>query len=350
PIILHNTEDINKNNKLLIENTKIVEDNMVSDKSQPILQRQNSDYVLSFSPQKPLTENEMDDLYNLSFRKDFPDYCKSVPAWNMINSSITTHRGCYGACSFCAITIHQGAIISQRSKESIIDEVKSLVQKSFFNKTITDVGGPTANMYGTSCKIGWCKTPSCLFPRICPNLIIDNDIYKRLLQEIKKIPSVKNVFVSSGIRHDLALQKKDETEFLITECTSGHLKIAPEHTDNNILKLMRKPPNEELIEFIILFESIKKKYNLKSYILPYLILSFPGSNDENVKKLGNFLNKYRIRTYQYQDFTPVPQTMATAIFFAKQSVDGKSLNILSPSVINKREREILERILKSKTV
>ena len=321
-----------------------LESNMVYDKSTPLLQKQNSEYILSFIPQNLSTE-EIDSIYALNFRKDFPEYCKSVPAWKMINSSITTHRGCYGKCSFCAITIHQGPSISERSHQSIIDEAKLLSEQSFFNKTISDVGGPTANMYGTPCRIGWCKDPTCLYPTICEHLVIDKDSYKNLLESVKGIKNVKNVFVSSGLRHDLALTKKEESEFIIVNNTSGHLKIAPEHIDNEILNLMRKPPNEEFIKFIDFFESVKKKHNLKFYILQYLILSFPGSNDEKVKKLALFLKKNDIKTFQYQDFTPIPQTMATAIHFAKEDLDAKKINIISPSSINKREREILEKIL-----
>ena len=319
---------------------------MIFDKSSPLIQKHGAFYILSFPPQKPFTENELDSVYDLPFKKNFPSYCKSVPAWNMINSSITAHRGCYGKCSFCAITIHQGANIVGRSKESILKEAKRLSESPFFNKTITDVGGPTANMYGSKCKIGWCKNPSCLFPTICKNLIFDKNIYKDLLESVKKIEGVKNVFVSSGLRFDIALQKPDETEFIITECTSGHLKIAPEHIDDEILKLMRKPPNQEFVKFVEFFEKIKKKHYLKSYVLPYLILSFPGSSDNSTKKLGHFLNDYKIRTYQYQDFTPVPQTMSTAMFFAKTSVEGKKLNVVYPSAINGGQREILKNLLK----
>lgn len=348
PIFLSSIDEINKDHSLLIKNTDMLESNMVYDKASPLIQKQNSEYVLCFTPQRPLMENEMDEVYSLPYKKDFPEYCTSVPAWNMINSSITTHRGCYGKCSFCAITIHQGALISQRSSISVIKEAKELSEKKYFSKTITDVGGPTANMYGTKCKIGWCKNPNCLFPVICGNLIIDKDIYKNLLIDLKKLPKVKNVFVSSGIRHDLALVKEDETEYIITDCTSGHLKIAPEHTDKEILKLMRKPDNIEFIKFIDFFEKIKKKYSLNSYILPYLILSFPGSDDNKTKIMGHFLNQNKIRTFQYQDFTPVPQTMATAMFFARQDITGKNLNIIYPSSIKTTQREILKNILTKK--
>lgn len=339
-------DSIIKERSNLIKATDIVEENMVFDKSLPLVQYQNPFYVLSFQPQPQLNETELDTIYSLPFKRDYPEYCHKVPAYNMIKDSITSHRGCYGFCSFCAIHIHQGPIVSCRSKESIINEVKLISQRKEFKGTITDIGGPTANMYGTKCKIGWCKRPSCLFPDICPNLEIDTKKYLDVLQSIKKIKRVKNVFVSSGIRHDLSLIKLKETEVIIKEFTSGHLKVAPEHIDDKILKLMRKPPNDKFKKFIEFFNKIKSKNNLEFYILPYLILSFPASNNKKAKDLALFLKKHNVKTFQYQDFTPVPGTMATAIFYAKKDKEGNSIDIKEISIYNNKEREIITRILK----
>jgi len=332
----------------LIKATEIVEENMVFDKSMPLIQFQNPFYVLCFPNQPPLTESELDKIYSLPFKKDYPDYCERVPAYKMIKDSITSHRGCYGFCSFCAIHIHQGPTISCRSKNSIINEATILASKNNFKGTITDVGGPTANMYGTKCKIGWCKKPSCLFPEICPNLEIDSKKYIDILKKIKKINNINNVFVSSGLRHDLCLVKLKETEEIIKEFTSGHLKIAPEYTDDKILKLMRKPSNDKFKKFIDFFNKIKSKYNLKFYILPYIILSFPNSNNESTKKMALFLKNNNIKTFQYQDFTPVPGTMATAIFYAREDKEGNALKIREISIYNNPERDIIKKILKFK--
>ena len=346
PLLLPSFDEIEKDRFFLVKSTAIVESNMVPGKAKPIAQDQRGIFVLAFPPQAIMNQDELDNVYNLPFRKDFPDYCKDVPAWNMIKDSITSHRGCYGNCSFCAISIHQGPVITQRSEKSIVEEVERLSNKSFFKKTVSDVGGPTANMYGTSCRVGWCPDPHCLFPEKCQNLSIDQKSYIKLLSLIKKLNGVKNVFVSSGIRHDLAMCKKEETEFLICECTSGHLKIAPEHINDKILELMRKPGNGSFIKFIGFFNEMKEKHNLNFYILPYLILSFPGSDDQSVKELGDFLNKNLINTRQYQDFTPVPGTMATAFYYAGTDQEGNKIEI--PGAGKRSQRDILKKMLMKK--
>jgi uncharacterized radical SAM protein YgiQ len=333
---------------LLIEATRIVESNMIHDKSLELVQDNGGMFVLAFPPQKPLTGAQIDAVYSLPFRKDYPEYCKDVPAWNMIKDSITSHRGCYGKCSFCAIFIHQGPVISQRSETSVVKESEDLKDKPFFRKTITDIGGPTANMYGTHCSIGWCDDPHCLFPDVCPNLSIDQESYMKLISAVKKLSGIRNVFVSSGIRHDLALLKKSETEFIITECTSGHLKMAPEHIDEKILRLMRKPGNEVFVRFIEFFNEVKSRNELGFFMLPYIILSFPGSEEKSVVNLGNFLCQNDISTHQYQDFTPVPGTMATAFYYAGQDAEGNKLETVSASGGRSSQRELLKNILMKK--
>ncbi len=345
-IILPDYNTLTTDRRRLIETVTIVESNMTPGKSKPIYQDQGGTGVIAFTPQELMTTEEIDSIYDLPFKRSYPEYCKDIPAWNMINTSITSHRGCYGRCSFCAIAIHQGAQIVQRSKISIIKEAVSITEDPAFKGTISDVGGPTANMYGTSCKIGWCSDPHCLFPDICTNLILDKNTYVDILKAIKSLKKVKHIFVSSGIRHDLALIKPEETEWIILNTTSGHFKIAPEHIDNSILKLMKKPPVEKLINFIELFEKVKKKHSLNYYLLPYLILSHPGSSSDSAERLAAFLIKYDLRTRQYQDFTPVPSTLSTAMYYSGTDLDGSKINIPPVSSINNTQRDILEKALK----
>jgi len=318
---------------------------MIPHNSSSLLQYQGSVAVISFCPQPILDEQQLDEIYNLPFKKDYPEYCQRVPAWSMINTSITTHRGCYGRCSFCAIAAHQGPAVMSRSHSSVIKEAEQLTYKSFFKGTISDAGGPTANMYGTSCKIGWCKDPHCLYPDICENLILNENTYVALLKKIKNTSGVKHIFVSSGIRYDIALLKKEETEWIIVNATSGHFKVAPEHTENEILALMKKPGLKVFIEFLDMFDRVKKESGLRFYVLPYIILSHPGSSDKSAEKMAKFLKSKHISTRQYQDFTPVPSTLSTAMYYSGYDPDGNKISVISPSYIKNSQREIVEKIL-----
>ncbi len=342
-IKLPSFKEIQNDRELLIKTTSILEENFTFKSDKILAQEQNdNNFVVVYPPQKPLTTEELDRVYALPFKKDFPAYVDRIKAFEMIKNSVTSHRGCYGGCSFCAIGLHQGKIITSRSKNSIVDEVKKLTKQNYFRGTVSDIGGPTANMYGSKCKTHGCKKVSCLYPSICENLILDEKSYMELLTEAKNIAGVKNLFVSSGIRHDIALIKKLETEKIIIEHTSGRLKIAPEHIDERILSLMRKPSNKTLIDFINFFNDIKNRNGLNFYIASYIILSFPGSSDNSVKRLEQFLTKYNIKTKHYQDFTPTPMTMATAMFYAKKDLNSNDIKVVAPSVRN-RERRILER-------
>ncbi len=344
-IELPSYNDILKDKSLLIKTTSIMEENMVWDKSDILVQKQDNEYVVVYPPNAPLSRSELDEVYSLPYRKDYPDYCERIPAWRMIKDSIVSHRGCFGRCSFCAITLHQGPIVTSRSLSSIEREIANLSELKSFHGTITDVGGPTANMYGLSCKIGWCKSPSCLYPQICPNLEINDDYLIALKFLKRRFPEFK-IFVGSGLRHDLSLTKTKETEWIIKNATSGRLKIAPEHTDDKILKLMKKPPNAAFEKFLRLFDKIKKDNNLKYQIIPYIILSFPGSSLDSVKKLGAFLKKNGVKSLRHQDFTPTPATLATAMFYAERDCDGNEISAPRLSSKNNPQREILEKLLK----
>lgn len=341
-------EEIIDNKENLLEVTSLIEANMVHETAVGLYQQDGSTIVASFRPQALLTQDEMDAVYALPYRRNFPEYCERVPAWKMIQHSVTSHRGCFGRCSFCAITSHQGPLISKRSEESIIAEVKKIALSDNFHGTITDVGGPTANMYASICKIGGCKDPKCLFPTVCPNLQMNQNEYVDLLFKVCDLPEVKHVFINSGIRYDMALENETAAEQMICNFTSGHLKIAPEHFCDDILRLMRKPPVKEFQRFIDFFERIKKKNHLNFYMLPYLILSHPGSTNDSARALGNFLLKNKISTRQYQDFTPTPQTISTAMFVSGKNLQHKDINIVHYSAANNPQRKILENMLRHK--
>ncbi|MBQ2125548.1 MAG: YgiQ family radical SAM protein, partial [Spirochaetales bacterium] len=197
-------EEIINDKEKLLEMTALIEANMVHETACGLYQKDGTNIVASFRPQPLLTQKELDDVYALPFRRNFPEYCERVPAWKMIQHSVTSHRGCFGRCSFCAIASHQGPLVSRRSEESIIAEVKKIALLENFHGTISDIGGPTANMYASFCKIGGCKDPKCLFPSICPNLQMNQADYVDLLFKVKNLPEVKHVFINSGIRYDMA--------------------------------------------------------------------------------------------------------------------------------------------------
>lgn len=339
-ISLNDLSELQTDNKKLMTNTLIIEENMHHKYAKPIAQKHNNKYVLSFPPASPLSTSELDDVYSLGYQLNYPADCYTVPAWQMINSSVTSHRGCYGRCSFCAITSHQGPVVISRSLKSIKQEILRLTDESFFKGTITDVGGPTANMYATDCKIGWCKNPNCLFPEVCDNLLIKKMDYLKLLQHLKALPKVKNLFVSSGLRHDLALLKEEETIWIINNATSGHFKTAPEHVNDRVLKYMKKPASEKFEAFIRLFEN--NKQNKKVFILPYFILSHPGSDLQSARELLKFIKKHKISTHQYQDFTPTPLTISTAMYYGQCDTNGEKIIVPRFSSKNNPQRSILE--------
>ncbi|ABR31351.1 hypothetical protein SU69_07650 [Thermosipho melanesiensis] len=288
-------------------------------KNLKIIQKQDTRYVVQNSPQFPLDRREFDNLYLLPFEREVhPFYLKygNVKAIETVRFSITAVRGCYGMCAFCALTQHQTTHIVSRSKESILEEVKILKRMKKFKGTITDVGGPTANMYGVDCSIrrfmGQCER-FCLFEKPCKNALVDHSILLDLLYSIKK--EVKNVFISSGIRHDLVLADKNFGEIFIKELpkfTPGQLKLAPEHSHEKVLRLMRKPSIEKFLQFKKMYESNAKK----RYVIAYFIVGHPGESFKENNHLKKFIRKeLGYKPQQIQIFTPTPGTLSTAIYY-----------------------------------
>lgn len=281
-------------------------------------------YVVQNPPSMPLTTQEMDDVYSLPYMRSYhPVYEKQggIPALNEIKFSITSNRGCFGGCSFCALTFHQGRIIQVRSHESIIKEAVEMTHDKDFKGYIHDVGGPTANFRQTSCKKqltkGVCTGKQCLFPQLCKNLTVDHSDYVALLKKLRKIKGVKKVFIRSGIRFDYCMADNDDT-FLNELCEnhiSGQLRVAPEHISDNVLKRMGKPENKVYEAFLKRYDRINGKTGKKQFVVPYLMSSHPGSTMKEAIELAEYIRDLGYMPEQVQDFYPTPSTLSTCMYY-----------------------------------
>ena len=283
----------------------------------------NKCYVVQNPPAKPLTTSEMDDVYALPYMRTYhPSYEEAggVPAIEEVKFSLVSNRGCYGGCSFCALTFHQGRIIQTRSHESILTEAEQIVHDPDFKGYIHDVGGPTANFRGPSCDKqltrGVCKNRQCLFPTPCPNLKVDHSDYLSLLRKLRKLPNVKKVFIRSGIRFDYLICDKDKTFFreLCEHHVSGQLKVAPEHISDSVLSLMGKPPVAVYNKFKDEYKKINERLDKKQYLVPYLMSSHPGSTLKDAIALAEYLRTLGYMPEQVQDFYPTPSTISTCMY------------------------------------
>jgi len=296
-------------------------------------------------PANTLSRNDMDALYALPFEHaPHPRYGQQkIPAFEQIRDSLTSHRGCYGSCNFCAISSHQGRAIQSRSADSIVNEAKSLSTRRKKAITITDVGGPTANMYASSCELGWpesCKRASCLYPKICPRLKPDHQEQLRLLEKLEHLPQVNHVFIASGIRHDLALRSPDYISSLATKYTGGRLKLAPEHSVPGVLRLMGKPDVSSFEEFSREFFHTCKQAGLKRQIIPYIIIGHPGTTIQDALELRKWLIRNRLKVEQVQEFTPTPMTISTCMYYTGLDYyTGKPIHVPKPSEI-RRQKEL----------
>lgn len=289
-------------------------------------------FVVQNPPAKPLSTEEMDDVYALPYMRTYhPSYEKygGVPAINEVKFSLVSNRGCFGGCSFCALTFHQGRIIQTRSHESIIEEAKFLTHDKDFKGYIHDVGGPTANFRAPACKKqlqkGACPNKQCLFPKPCENLIADHRDYLELLRKLRELPKVKKVFIRSGIRFDYLLADKDQT-FLKELCehhVSGQLKVAPEHISDTVLKRMGKPEVSVYNRFTDAYKKMNQKLNKKQYLVPYLMSSHPGSTLKEAVELAEFLRDFGYMPEQVQDFYPTPSTISTCMYYT--GVDPRTM-------------------------
>lgn len=281
-------------------------------------------YVVQNPPAMPFTEVEMDDIYSLPYMRNYhPMYEKDggIPALSEIKFSITSNRGCFGGCSFCALTFHQGRIIQVRSHKSIIDEAVQMTKDADFKGYIHDVGGPTANFRHTSCDKqltkGVCMNRQCLFPKPCPNLKVDHSDYIKLLRELRALPGVKKVFIRSGIRFDYCMCDSDDT-FINELCKyhiSGQLRVAPEHISDNVLNKMGKPSNDVYEGFLKRYQRINKKTGKEQFVVPYLMSSHPGSTMKEAIELAEYIRDLGYMPEQVQDFYPTPSTLSTCMYY-----------------------------------
>lgn len=290
----------------------------------PLVEPYGDRFVVQNPPQKPLSTKEMDRVYNLPYTRTYhPIYEEAggIPALKEVKFSITSHRGCYGSCSFCALTYHQGRVIQNRSQDSIVSEAKLLTEDKDFKGYIHDIGGPTANFRQRACKKqiehGVCKDRQCMFPTPCKNLIVDHTEYLSLLKKVRTLPKVKKVFIRSGIRYDYLIYDKNPKFFneLCEHHISGQLKVAPEHISDKVLCEMGKPSKEVYERFITKYHAINKKLGKKQFVVPYLMSSHPGSDLNAAIELGQYIKSMGHMPEQVQDFYPTPGSLSTTIYY-----------------------------------
>ena len=330
-IVLHSHEECLKNKLSQAENFRHIEEQSNMMHAQRLLQGVDGRFVVVNPPYPPMTTEELDASFDLPYtRQPHPKYKgKRIPAYDMIKHSVNIHRGCFGGCAFCTISAHQGKFISCRSKESILREVKQVMQMPDFKGYLSDLGGPSANMYGmagrnkNACEK--CRRPSCIQPQICPNLDTNHSKLLDIYHAVDALPGIKRSFIGSGVRYDLLLYRsKDEaanraaqeyTRELITRHVSGRLKVAPEHTSDRVLHLMRKPSFQQFYEFKRQFDRINREENLREQIIPYFISSHPGCHEEDMAELAVITKQLDFHLEQVQDFTPTPMTNATETWY-----------------------------------
>ena len=339
--------------KLYASNFKHIEQESNKYDAARLLQKAGNRWMVVNPPYEPLNEAELDASYDLPYtRVPHPKYKgKTIPAYEMIKFSVNLHRGCFGGCSFCTISAHQGKHIVSRSKESILKEVENITAMPDFKGYLSDLGGPSANMYGMKgikkhiCR--QCRKPSCIFPKVCFNLNTDHNPLLDIYRSVDKVPGIKKSFIGSGVRYDMLLSNTKNNEFnkshieyireLITNHVSGRLKVAPEHTSDAVLDLMRKPSFAYFGQFKQQFERINREAGLNQQLIPYFISSHPGCHNEDMADLAIQTKKLDFKLEQVQDFTPTPMTLATEIYYS-----GFHPYTLEPTFTAKTKDEKLE--------
>lgn len=348
-IWLPSHEELLENPPSLIGLTAQVEENQNPWLGRRLVQAADSRMVVVEPPCYPMSQEELDSVYDLPYtRLPHPSYAGEIPAYTMIRDSITVVRGCSGGCSFCAIGLHQGKYPVSRSQRSVVREAEAVAETPGFQGTISDLGGPTANLYGLGCSSDEacraCLRPSCLYPEICPAFSTDHGSYIELLDAVEQVSGVKRVFISSGIRHDLAVKDPAFVERLARRNVSGHLRIAPEHTVDRILELMRKPGREAWEEFAAMFQRAAGEARAgERYLMPYIIAAFPGCTLGDMQAARSVIGRLGPLPRQVQIFLPTPMTPATAMYFTRRSYpDGSPLRIpLKPSEKQKQKEAVL---------
>ena len=351
-ITLYSHEECLKDKKKEAANFRHIEEESNKYAAARILQKVGKQLVVVNPPYPPLTTEELDHSFDLPYtRLPHPKYKgKRIPAYDMIKHSVNIHRGCFGGCAFCTISAHQGKFIMSRSKESILREVKDVMELPDFKGYLSDLGGPSANMYrmqGTNldlCKK--CKRPSCIHPKVCPNLNTDHRPLLDIYHAVDALPGIKKSFIGSGVRYDLLLHEskdpkvnqstREYTRELIARHVSGRLKVAPEHTSDRVLNVMRKPPFAQFETFKKIFDRINQEEGLRQQLIPYFISSHPGCHEEDMAELAVITKRLDFHLEQVQDFTPTPMTVSTEAWYT-----GYHPYTLEPVFSAKTQREKL---------
>ena len=318
-ILLHSHEAALKSKQVHAENFRLIETESNKINAATIIQPVGNQYVVVNPPYPTMSTEELDAIYDLPFQyHPHPKYKdKHIPAYEMIRFSVCMHRGCFGGCSFCTISAHQGKQITSRSEKNILQQISKLKDLPDWKGYLSDLGGPSANMYGmhgkdmTLCE--QCARPSCLYPNICKNLNQDFTKLLHIYNKVDSLPYIKKSFVGSGIRYDLMNEQYGRE--LITHHVSGRLKVAPEHTSDNVLKIMRKPTWEQYERFHRFFEKVNKEEGMRQQLIPYFISSHPGCTNKDMQQLAERCRQLHYRPEQVQDFTPTPMTLATTMFY-----------------------------------
>jgi len=340
-------QEVKSDKKKYAESFKIQYENRDAISAEILVEDYGSWFVVQNTPPLPLNRQEMDDTYEYPYMRTFHPMYQSIPAIEEVQFSIISNRGCFGSCAFCALTSHQGRVITSRSKDSIVREAKQIIESENFKGYIHDVGGPTANFYLPSCKKqlkhGTCTHKECLHPKKCNNLEVSHKEYLDILQALRELPKVKKVFVRSGIRYDYLMYDKEETFFneLVQHHISGQLKVAPEHISDKVLDLMGKPRRDLYERFVKKYEQKNKQYNKEQYLVPYLMSSHPGSDLEAAIELALYLKKIKHVPQQVQDFYPTPATLSTCMYYTGYN----PLTMEKVYVARKKEDKLLQRVL-----
>ena len=342
-IMLPSYEEICKDKKTYAKSFLTQYENQDAINAKMLIEPYEGWYVVCNQPPLPLTQEQMDFTYSLPYERTFHPKYHYVPAIEEVQFSITSNRGCFGACTFCAITSHQGRVISTRSVESVVEEAKTITQMPNFKGYIHDVGGPSANFSRPACDKqtthGACPKKQCLWPKPCSNLKVDHTHYVDMLNAVRALPGIKKVFIRSGIRYDYLMYDKDETFFdqLVKHHISGQLKVAPEHISANALDKMGKPRKELYLKFVDKYYEKNKQFGKNQYLVPYLMSSHPGCDLNSAIELACYLKKIHHTPKQVQDFYPTPGTLATCMYYT--GIDPRNMK---PVYVAKTYEEKLE--------
>jgi uncharacterized radical SAM protein YgiQ len=343
-LILPGWDEIGKNRDLFLDAELMIDRHARAYSSKILLQKQQTHWLVQYPPPDPLSIDEFDALYDLPFTRLPHPSTPDIPAFRMIRDSVTIVRGCSGNCSFCAISRHQGPKISSRSRASVLREIVKVSRMKGFEGTISDLGGPTANLYGTHCAIGGCRKYDCLYPKVCANLRTAEEDFLKLLREVSGIEGIRHVFVSSGLRMELLLQTPQLLKEIILKHTPGAMKIAPEHTHNDLLSLMHKEPHSMLQTFVGACRGIAAQLGKDIRFTPYIITAHPGCSEQHARTLKRDMQGLSLPVSKCQDFTPTPGTISTAMY-----VTGLHRETKKPLFIPRKtsERKIQRQILES---